>query len=87
MNKHAFLIIAHNQFNLLKILLKQIDNEKNDIYLLIDKKANFYDTESIKKSIKSSNLFIIESMKVYWGDFSQIEAELALFKEAQKKAI
>ena len=30
---HAYLIIAHDQFDLLESLLKCIDDERNDIYI------------------------------------------------------
>ena len=32
---HAYLIIAHDQFDLLESLLKCIDDERNDIYIHI----------------------------------------------------
>ena len=32
MNKHAYLIMAHGNWNILKKLIFLIDNEKNDIY-------------------------------------------------------
>ena len=38
-NKHAFLIIAHGKFNQLQILLNLLDDERNDLYVHIDKKA------------------------------------------------
>ena len=38
MEKHAYLIICHNQFKLLKKLIMMLDNENNDIYIHIDKK-------------------------------------------------
>ena len=37
--KHAFLIIAHNKFNQLQLLLNLLDDERNDIYVHIDKKV------------------------------------------------
>lgn len=37
--KHAYLIMVHNQFYVLEILLKLIDDERNDIFLHIDKKS------------------------------------------------
>ncbi|RRK09135.1 glycosyl transferase, partial [Lactiplantibacillus garii] len=39
MHKHAYLITAHHQFTLLCRLIKMIDDERNDIYIHIDKKA------------------------------------------------
>lgn len=34
-NKHAYLIMCHNNFIQLKKLLMLIDNERNDIYIYI----------------------------------------------------
>lgn len=36
--KHAYLIIAHNEFELLKLLIDRIDDARNDIYIHIDQK-------------------------------------------------
>lgn len=49
--KHAFLIIAHNEYPVLEVLLSMLDDERNDIYLHIDKRA--YRTVSANK--KSQN--------------------------------
>ena len=37
--KHAFLIIAHNEYPVLEVLLSMLDDERNDIYLHIDNRA------------------------------------------------
>ena len=37
--KQAYLIIAHNKVEQLKFLLSLLDYEKNDIFILFDKKA------------------------------------------------
>ncbi len=37
MKKHAFLIMAHNQYPLLEKLVDLLDDERADIYLHIDK--------------------------------------------------
>lgn len=39
--RHAYCIIAHNQPRLLWRLLSLLDDERNDIYLHIDKKADY----------------------------------------------
>lgn len=36
--KHAYCIIAHNEPIILQKLIEAIDDDRNDIYLLIDKK-------------------------------------------------
>lgn len=40
--KHAFLIIAHNEYPILEVLLSMLDDERNDIYLHIDKREWAY---------------------------------------------
>ena len=37
--RHAYCIICHNQPRLLQLLVRLIDDERNDIFLMIDKKA------------------------------------------------
>lgn len=38
MQKHAYMIIAHNEFDLLEILVRLLDDPRNDIYVHIDAK-------------------------------------------------
>lgn len=39
MNRHAYLIMAHNQFDLLKKIISLLDFEGHDFYIHIDKKS------------------------------------------------
>lgn len=83
--KHAYLILAHNQFTLLKMLLQAIDDLRNDIFLHIDRKASF-DPQDIRAVVKKSRLFFTERIPVYWGDESQIQATLQLLKTSTETA-
>lgn len=70
MKKHAYLIMAHTQFQQVAKLVRLIDNEENDIYLHIDKKvknavAIFRDT--IEPAINKSNIYFISQNSVQWG--------------------
>lgn len=38
MDKHAYLIMAHNEFDILEKQLILLDDYRNDIYIHIDKK-------------------------------------------------
>ena len=83
--KHAFLIIAHNEYPILEVLLSMLDDERNDIYLHIDKRAvGLY--QKIKGfKIKKAGFYLIEkNMKVYWGDISLVKVEYLLFETALK---
>ena len=82
--KHAFLIIAHNEPELLKILISMLDHQDCDIYLHIDQKADMTDFSGIET--QNSGLYIIEDrINVKWGDYSQIKTELTLFEYAFNK--
>lgn len=84
MKKHAYLIMAHTQPELLKILLKLLDDERNDIYLHIDKKAQDFPVERMKGVLRHAKLTLTERTDVRWGSYSQINCEMVLLKEAVK---
>lgn len=74
--KHAYLILAHNEFGLLQTLLDCIDDARNDIYVHIDKKVPVLP----KLNAKQAGLFVLDQrVSIYWGDASMIEAEYLLF--------
>lgn len=77
--------MAHNQFDLLEKLVRLLDDERNDIYLHIDKKVMHFPMEKIKNAVKYSSLIFVERISVYWGDFSQILAEMSLLESAVLK--
>ena len=77
--KHAYLIIAHHEFSLLKLLLKALDDPRNDIYIHFDKKSK--NIPLLK--CEYSRLFILDKqVDIRWGHVSQIEAEYILFENA-----
>lgn len=81
MSRHAYLIIAHNEFEVLAALCEMIDYVENDIYIHIDKKVKYFDPGYILNRIKQSKVIFIEPrIDVQWGNYSQIECELALLK-------
>ena len=64
--RHAYLLIAHNDFELLSNLVKTIDDRRNDIYIHIDKKVKtlpIIDTQN-------SNVYILKNrIDARWGDY------------------
>ena len=83
-DKHAYLIMCHNNFNHLCKLLTELDDIRNDIYIHIDKKTSEYSKSSIEKSVKKSKLCFVKRISVEWGGYSQVRAELILLSEATK---
>ncbi len=77
--KHAYLIMAHHQFEVLHFLLSTLDDPRNDIYIHFDKKVK----DIPKLRLSFSRLYILnDRMDVRWGDISQIKTELMLLTEA-----
>ena len=77
--KHAYLIIAHGEFDILRCLIDLIDDSRNDIFIHFDKKC----TTLPQIDVKRSNLFILQKrIYVRWADFSQVETEMLLFEFA-----
>ena len=79
--KHAWLVIAHNEFEILQLLLDALDGPEDDIFVHIDKKVRVLPLLRPRKS----TLRVLENrLDVRWGNVSQIQCELALMEEAQK---
>lgn len=86
MGKHAYCIIAHRDPYCLRTLISLIDDKRNDIYILIDKKSDFDQFKGLES--KHSNLIIIpenQRIDIRWGGLSQVKAELILFRTAVEK--
>lgn len=84
MKKHAYLIIAHNKFNILKRLINVLDHELNDIYIHIDKKAGNIQKEDFLQCATKSHVKFVKRISVTWGGDSQIKCEMILLQEALK---
>ncbi len=85
MNKHAYLILVHNNFKTLEKLLELLDDERNDIYIHVDKKIKNFDFKYFSKLIKKSKIYFTKKrIDIRWGDISQIQGQFCLMKEANK---
>lgn len=80
--KHAYLIIAHNEFAVLQCLIEALDDVRNDIFIHFDRKL----TDIPKLSVEKAGLFLTkERVDVRWGDLSVVAAEYTLFAEAANR--
>ncbi len=80
MTRHAYLVMAHNEPQLLDALLKALDDKRNDIFIHIDAKAGF-DYASYKPYFSKIH-YIANRIDGRWGDFSLVEIEFALIRAA-----
>ena len=85
MKKNAFLVIAHNEWSILKKLLELLDHPQNDIYLHIDKKAGEINEKEFAQVLQHSKLYFVERMSIAWGGDSQVWCEYRLLEEATKR--
>ncbi len=84
MKKHAYLIMAHSDFESLKYLLKAIDDERNDIFIHIDLKTKYADFQEIATWVEKSSIHFIKRINVRWGHTSFVKCELSLIEAAVK---
>lgn len=79
--RQAWLIIAHNEFDVLRRLVAALDDASCEFYVHIDRKIPVLPELSVKKG----RLFMLpDRMDVRWGSVSQIAVELLLMETALK---
>ncbi|HLP82285.1 MAG TPA: beta-1,6-N-acetylglucosaminyltransferase [Nitrosomonas sp.] len=75
--RHAYLIIAHNKRYQLEQLLSLLDDERNDVYLLLDAKGQLGSEHLV---LNQSRLILLPPMQINWAGFTMIQAIMALLK-------
>lgn len=83
-NRHAYLIICHNNFNHLSKLIIALDDVRNDIYIHVDRKTNNCPFDKINQLAQKARVYWTKRYSVNWGGDSQVRVELYLLKEATK---
>ena len=83
--KHAFLIAAHHQFEILMKTLRILDDKDVDFYIHIDKKCKVFPKDELIRCCGESNIEFVEPIFVNWGGDSQIECTLRLLNAAVPK--
>ncbi|MGN0490941.1 beta-1,6-N-acetylglucosaminyltransferase [Ruminococcus sp.] len=82
MKKHAYLIMAHNNWGLLKKIIILLDDERNDIFVHIDKNSSDFKIEYFEGITNKSELYFIPRLRIYWADYSLVDVELKLLSFA-----
>lgn len=83
--RHAYLIMAYNNWRQLGMLLELLDDPRNDIFVHIDKRAGNFPQEMLVSTVKHSQIVFIPRKNVYWADYSQTEVELDLLEAASNR--
>lgn len=84
MDKHAYLIMAYRQFDILEKILRILDDERNDFYIHIDKKTAGFDPEVIKGTVKKSEIHFLPRRNISWGAYNSIKCEVDLLRFARE---
>lgn len=82
--RHAILMCAHTNFNILQMFVDLFDDERYDFYILIDKKVKVDETKVIDRYPKNAGIYFCSRINIYWAGYSQIEATLRMFEESVK---
>lgn len=77
--KHAYLIMAHTEPEMLKRLIAALDDERNDIFIHFDKK---WKDAPVLTTTKAKLYQHPDRQDVKWGEVSLIHAEFQLFEMA-----
>jgi len=80
--RHAYMIIAHNNFPILEKLLAFLDSENADFFIHVDARVNDLDTERFRSIPQKSSVTFVDRVTVSWGHYSLVECELRLLRAA-----
>ena len=86
MKRHAYLIIAHHHFDMLKNLIRTLDSENADFYIHINSKVKDVSVTEICDAAKKSHVNTYQKYRITWGADTQILCELFLMEQAVKGA-
>lgn len=86
--KIAYIILAHNDWDHLRLLINKLKEDWNDIFVHIDAKSNFDEATFLKSlSLKNRIYFTKFRKKVFWGHISIVHATLELMNLVAQHSI
>ncbi len=82
MEKHAYLVMVHNNYKVLEKMLLLLDAPYNEFYIHVDRKVKDFPKSYFETLLKHSVVHIFSEVSVNWAGFSQIQCELFLLIKA-----
>lgn len=82
--RHAYLIAAHGKPGQLCLLLRLLDDEQNDLYLHIDRKANGLTEETLRAQVKRAAISFVPRLDARWGSEAFVDAIVSLLAAAAR---
>lgn len=80
--KHAFMIMAYNNWNQLKTLIELLDDPRNSIFVHIDAKSQDFNPSLFENAANYATLQFVPRIDITWGGSSQIDCEILLLQHA-----
>lgn len=80
--RHAYLIMAYHQWELLEKLVGLLDDKRNDIFIHVDKKSKNVPFDEIKKAAMLSGIFFVDRLPVRRFTYDLYEVTIALLRAA-----
>lgn len=81
MKKHAYLVVAYNNWEVLNTQFRILDDFRNDIFLIVDSKSTDFDPCLLYKPL-NARMTLLPRRCIYWAEFSQVKALLDLIQAA-----
>ncbi len=79
---HAFMIMAHDDWELLGTLISTLDHPRAHILILIDRRAHAVPLDDLRRRATRARIEFLPRMTIRWAGFSQARGELALLRAA-----
>ena len=83
--RHAFCIMAYNDYNQLAKMIELLDSEKSDFYIHINALADMPSMERFYNIVKKSNIYFTKRIPIIRGQDGVLRAKLQLFEEETEK--
>lgn len=85
MKKHAYLIMAHANWDLLEKIILQLDDENHDIYLHISSLSTDFDPARFEPIVKKSKLYMLPRIACTWAGFCLVRVHFEFLRAATPK--
>ena len=80
--RHAYIIMAHNNWQQLYRLIHLLDSPNADFYVHIDIRAKDFNKSKFDGVCEYSKVYFYSEFKNYWGSYRLVESELFLLDMA-----
>lgn len=85
MRKHAYLIVGHNNFEVMKSCLRCLDHERNVFYVHIDRKVKMPPWDDLRECVKRGELIFMPRLSIGWGGDNEMRVNIVFLQQATSR--